>query len=152
MENYKRPTTDSAATRNRDEDDEDADGDLLLPRVENRHPRYRVSGLLFINASLAKKSVSKLPVINRISWLIGSGDSFLWRVWKYIVKRVHDDDPNYVSYIILKCLVNYCTGRVHLSMDYGMLTLNLKLCLTAKSTTTITKCAILNSLSTFDSP
>ena len=42
MENYKRPTTDSAATRNRDEDDDDADGDLLLPRVENRHPRYSI--------------------------------------------------------------------------------------------------------------
>ena len=50
MENYKRPTTDSAASRNRDEDDE-VDGDLLLPRegeqrVQNRHPRYSFDWIL----------------------------------------------------------------------------------------------------------
>ena len=44
MENYKRPTPDSAATQNGGQDDDDVDGDLLLPRegerAESRHPRY----------------------------------------------------------------------------------------------------------------
>ena len=61
MENYKRPTPDSAATRNRDEEDE-VDGDLLLPRegerVENRHTRYSfywIRSLPFIIASFTSE-------------------------------------------------------------------------------------------------